>query len=119
MKGGYFKMVGFPKNLNTKYDFEYVREHLDELGGETAKAQLKAEYQALIEGSTCWYPDKELASEAEGVTDDTHKVISEQVGTGDEAITKYRQMVCRTNEDAKIFRIGFTVSEVENLIKSL
>lgn len=119
MKGGNFKMVGFPKNLNTKYDFEYVREHLDELGGETAKARLKAEYQALIEGSTCWYPDKELASEAEGVTDDTHKVISEQVGTGDEATTKYMQMVCRTNEDAKIFRIGFTVTEVENLIKSL
>ena len=112
-------MVGFPKNLNTKYDYEYVREHLDELGGETAKSKLRAEYQALIEGASCWYPEKEIASEAEGVTDDTHKIVTEQAGTGDEATTKYMQMVYKTNEDAKIFRIGFTVSEVQDLIKSL
>lgn len=112
-------MVGFPKNLNTKYDFEYVREHLDELGGETAKEQLKAEYQGLIEGSTCWYTDKELASESEGVTDDTHKIITSVEGSGDNVLTKYTQMVLKTNEQAKIFRIGYTVAEVENLIATL
>lgn len=112
-------MVGFPKNLNTKYDFEYVREHLDELGGETAKARLKAEYEALIEGSTCWYTGDELASESEGITDDTHKIISSTEGSGDNAVTKYTQMVLKTNKEAKIFRLGYTVAEVENLIATL
>lgn len=112
-------MVGFPKNLNTKYDFDYVREHLDELGGDTAKEKLKAEYQALIDGSTCWYTGEEVASVEAGVTDDTHKVVTETEGVGDDAKTKYVQMVLKTNEDAKIFRLGYSVAEVENLIATL
>ena len=111
-------MRGFPKNLNTKFDYEYVKENFP--------AELWVpEFQALLDSARDWFFVREVASEAAGITDATHKVIENTVTTGinettGEPITTitYAQYEFKTNPTAKIFRIGYTENEVKAIIAS-
>ena len=98
-------MKGFPKHLNTKADYEYIKANFD-------RELWLPEYQKLLESYKDWFFIKELESEEEGITDDTHKVVvSEQ-----DDKTTYSQYELQENPNAKLFRIGYTVSEVEQIV---
>ena len=92
-------MRGFQKYLNTKQDYQNCLTDFPE--------ETKAELQRLLDTRFVWQDVAII--EDEGITDDTHRVV----GTEDEKI----QQVLVEDTNAEIFRLGFTVAEVEELLK--
>ena len=78
-------------SLNTKQDY---LNYLTVDSEETKKA-----LQLLLDTRFIWKTTAILAANATGVNDSTHRVIGE-------------------DSNAKIFRLGFTVTEVEGLIEN-
>ena len=100
-------MQGFPKHLNTKKDYDNC---LSEYPNET-----KEQLQRLLRDRLAWVTTGVVESGA-GITDDTHKVIEQNVGAGDDAKTEKNQMEYIEDSNAEIFRLGFTVAEVEAIL---
>ena len=90
-------MIGDPKHLNTRYDYEYVKEHFE---------NWKEYWQELYDSRMIW-ANVELVGE--GVEDDTHRLIQSQDMEGN-PITIQQEFQVDVN--AKLFRIGFTEGEV-------
>ena len=89
-------------NLNTKTDY---------LNYLTVQPEAtKKELQLLLDTRYTWQTTAILASGDAGATDDTHRVI------GEEPERLQQELV--EDENAKIFRIGFTVAEVEEILKN-
>ena len=104
-----FIMKGLPKTLNSKQDYLYLKEN-------TSKEYYVPFFQELLDSRFGWYFVENLPTGKEGINDDTHKVVVNE-GMGENEETIYAQYELKENENAKIFRIGFTVEEVENIIK--
>lgn len=96
-------MRGFPKHLNSKADYYYIKENFP-------ASKWKPHWQQLLDERFGWFWTNDLESAEEGITDDTHKVVENK---GTDGTTTYAQYELKENPDAKIFRIGFTVEEVE------
>lgn len=103
-------MKGYPSELNSKEDYEYVRHNFK-------KEEWLPDFQALLDSYRDWFFVKDLKTKDEGITDDTHKIVESQ-DTENPDVIKYAQYELRENPMAKIFRIGYTVSEVEAIINS-
>ena len=101
-------MVGFPKWLNTKEDYFYVREHFPH-------EQWEPVFQALLDERMTWLNIGQLASEEEGVTDNIHKVVTVG-GEEDGTPVQYYQYEYKEDPNCKLFRLGFTVEEVKDLL---
>jgi len=93
-------MRNFPKHLNSKQDFMNC---LNDYPAET-----KAELQTLLDNRFVWVDTAII--ENEGITDETHRVLTDEDGT------KTQQELIEDTH-ARIFRLGFTVEEVEGLLK--
>lgn len=101
-------MKGFPKHLNSKKDYLYIRKNFD-------RELWLPEYQKLLDSRFDWFFVSELESKEQGIEDETHKIV-ETTDTETQTI-KYSQYEWKENPTAKIFRIGFTVNEVETLMQ--
>ena len=95
-------MQGFPKYLNTKQDYLNCLQDFPE--------ETKKELQNLIDSRYSWTITKVLAESDAGVTDNTHKVIE---NNGEKLQYEYVE-----DNNAKIFRLDFTVNEVKDLINA-
>lgn len=73
------------------------------------------ELSQLLHDVTYWDFERELEDGEEGISDETH-MIQEYFQSMDD-ITR-SQYVLKTNEDAALFKLGFTVEEVKQLIGS-
>lgn len=92
-------MEGYPKHLNCKADYEYVRQNFP-------REMWEHSFKSMLD--TCaWFNTGEVE---EGVTDDTHKV-EEDKETG-----KKCQFEWRENPDCTLNRIGYTKEEVESIL---
>lgn len=91
-------MRGFPKYLNTKQD--YLNCMTD------YPTETKAALQELLNNRFIWQTTAII--EDEGLTDDTHRVVD--YGEGKE------QQELIEDDTATIFRLGFTVKEVEEML---
>lgn len=100
-------MKGFPKHLNTRQDYEYIRAHFP-------VEQWKPAFQALLDGVNDWFYVSDHSSSKGLVEDDTHKVVESQ---NDEGQTIYIQYEYRKNPAAQIFRVGYTERGVKNILK--
>lgn len=88
--------------LNTKQDYlNYLT-----VQPEATKKQL----QLLLDTRYTWQTTGILAANEAGVTDDTHRVIGEE--------PERMQQVLIEDENAKIFRIGFTVAEIKEILEN-
>ena len=101
-------MKGYPSQLNSKEDYLYVRENFP-------REQWLPDFQALLDSYRDWFFVAHLERKEDGITDETHKVVESQ-GEDEEAAPTYDQYEFRENPTAKLFRLGFTVAEVEELI---
>lgn len=101
-------MKGYPHHLNTKADYLFVHENFP-------REKWLPDFQALLDSRQDWFFEKHLESKGEGIEDETHKIVEFQ--ENEEAPVTYDQYVLREYEGALIFRLGFTVEEVEELIK--
>lgn len=106
-------MKGYPKHLNTREDYEYVRANFP-------KEKWLPSFEALLQDTENWFFESNLANKAAGIEDATHKIVESTTtpAEGEEAVTTYAQYVLKTDTNAKIFRIGYTVAEVEAIIAS-
>lgn len=93
-------MRGFPKYLNTKQDYLNC---LKDYPQET-----KAKLQDLLDTRFVWRDTAII--EVGGIMDETHRVIDTEDGE------KIQQEYVE-DERAELFRLGFTVKEVEELVK--
>lgn len=94
-------MKGFPKHLNAKQDYLNV---LSMYPDET-----KLALQALLDSRFVWVDSDIVDGKIE---DDTHKILEKPDDAG--TIQQY-QMELVEDVNAHIFRLGFTVKEVEFL----
>jgi hypothetical protein len=109
-------MRGKPKYLNSKEDYLNLLA-MDE--AVVSKEEKIEELEGLLANISDWFFEKYVA-ENEGIEDETHKVVVNEPMEGSEQTeVTYAQYVYKQNPMAKIFRIGFTIEEVQNLIDSL
>lgn len=99
-------MKGFPKYLNTKEDYEYIRANFSE-------DQWKPAWQKLLDEQKNWYPTGDLASKEVGLTDDTHRISEEQQTDG---TVKYIQLEYQDDPGCKLARLGMTKDYVEKVL---
>jgi hypothetical protein len=99
-------MKGIPKHLNTKKDIEHCLTQWPE--------KTKVILQRMLESRFAWVIDKKLADGESGTTDDTHKVTEVTDDAGN-VVERY-QMEWGEDPAAQIFRLGFSVSDVEGLL---
>lgn len=106
-------MIDYPEHLNTKQDY------LNMLTFD--KAETVRRLEMLLSERFYWFFIKELGEGEEGLEDDTHRVcveIETPVDLNDDFVEKRYQYELQESEYAPIFRLGFCVDEVEQLIKA-
>lgn len=103
-------MQGYPKTLNTKEDFMYVKEHFP-------KSAWQQDFQDLLDTRYEWYDVEVVESPESGITDDTHRVIPlEHEDSEGNKTTTYMQQEYRFNENCRMLRLGFTADELETAL---
>lgn len=98
-------MKGYPKHLNTKEDYEYVRHNFP-------KEVWEDDFKNLLDTQYDWFFEKELAENEEGLTDTTHKVVENEQ---DDKVTR-SQYKWDYNPFCKLARIGYTEQEVQDIL---
>ena len=97
-------MRGFPKHLNTKQDFiNLMRSHPEET---------RKELKKLLSNRMVWFTKETLDSEKDGVENETMRVIAVE----DEGGMTILQQELREDPNARLFRLGFTVKEIESMM---
>ena len=102
-------MRGFPKALNTKDDYLYIKENFD-------KELWQPEYQNLLDTLSDWFFVRVLDTDEEAPEGDNYKVIENEQGEGEEKTTARSLYEYKENEHAKLFELGFTVDEVKKVL---
>jgi hypothetical protein len=102
-------MRGFPKYLNTKTDYEYVKATFP-------PEQWRPRFQALLDERFAWLPVGPLADGQPGVEDETHRVLVNPAETGQNVPVRVQEEY-REDPNATIFRLGFTVEEVTQILE--
>lgn len=94
-------MQGFPTYLNTKQDYLNC---LQDFPQETKKG-----LQLLLDTRFNWTQTGVLLSADAGLTDETHKVMSSE--------DEHFQFELVEDVNARMFQLGFSVKEIEGLLK--
>lgn len=94
-------MYKMPQELNTKQDYLNCLQDFPQ--------EAKQRLQALLDNRFNWAQKGILLSADEGLTDETHKVISSE--------DEHFQLELIEDTNARIFLLGFSVKEVEELLK--
>ena len=100
-------MRGFPKVLNSRQDYENIVSDF----GYTEK--VKRAYQGLLNTAEKYEFDKELAAESDRTGPEPEYKVMTQEEEGTEKIVQFKLV---DNPNGKIFRLGFTVDEVREVI---
>lgn len=101
-------MKGFPKVLNSRQDYENIVEDF----GYTKK--VKRAYQGLLNTAEKYEFDKKLAAESDRTGPPPEYKVMTQEEEGTEKIVQYKLV---DNPDGKIFKLGFAIDEVEEVIE--
>lgn len=100
-------MVGFPKALNSKFDYEFIRENFP-------IEKWRPAFQDLLDERMQWFNMGKIDSPEKGITDKTHKVIENPAS--DDRPAEYYQYELREDPACKMFRLGFTADEVNEVL---
>ena len=104
-------MRGYPKHLNSRADYEYVRAHFPH--NKWAK-----DFRRLLADEYRWFPVGEYDT-ADGLTvDAAHKVDESKTGTGTDEKTVYLYSELRIDKNCKMYRLGYTREEVESILEA-
>lgn len=101
-------MHGFPKYFSTKQD---VLNCIEEFPKKT-----KQFLQDLLDTKDVWLMQYKLADGEIGLEDETHKVVTNDDPKTKEVVERY-QYALQEDQNGTIFRLGFTVQEVQELVK--
>ena len=95
-------MRGFPKTISTKTDVQ----NLFQLYPDETREYL----QKLIDTRFVWRSTGAIAEGASGIQDATHRIMRTE--------SRLEQFGLVEDENAKIFRMGFSIAEVEEMLKN-
>ncbi len=95
-------MRGFPQTIGSRKDIE----NLYSLYPEETRTYL----QRLLDNRYIWSRTGPIAEGSAGIQDATHRVMRTESGL--------EQFELVEDANAKIFRLGFTVSELEEMLKN-
>lgn len=101
-------MRGFPKHLNTRADYEHVMANFP-------AEQWRPRLQRLLDERFSWLPVGPLGAGEPGLDDETHRVVEMQDEAGGAVIERIQEEY-REDQNAVIFRLGFTVDEIEQIL---
>ncbi len=107
------KMRGFPKytDIATKYDVENLK-------GIFPK-ETKKFLETLKNDRFIWICTNILGENETGITDATHKVVETKETTEENSAIIRQQLELQEDPNARIFRMGYTLEQVDELIESL
>lgn len=101
-------MVGYPKRLNTKEDYEYVRTHFH-------KVEWEKDFENLLTTQYDWFFVRELGvDEKIDVGDERQYKIVTDEERGVNSLYEWQY-----NENCKLAKVGYTVAEVEGILKEV
>src|SRR5690554_4948302 len=101
-------MIGFPKKLNSRKDYENIIKDFGYI------KDVKRAYQGLLNTSKHYVFDRNLTSEEEpDGNEPEYKVLEEE--QEDETMQRVQYKLIE-NTTGKIFKLGFTIDEVEEVI---
>jgi len=101
-------LIGFPEWLNTKDDYLYVR-------GNFPRGKWEPVFQALLDGRMQWLNVGLLENKADGINNDKHKVVGGESDMS-KTTTQHYQYKYMEDPNCRLFKLGFTVTEVEQLL---
>lgn len=104
-------MKGFPKHLNTKQDYIYIKDNFP-------KEEWQPVWKSLLENTKNWFCTGTLTDKNTGKTDSTHKIVESASREGEEEKVVYYQYELQTDKSCDLLRLGFTEEEVKSAIKS-
>lgn len=97
------------RHLNTKFDYEYVRQHFPE-------KIWRAKWQSLLDERMQWLNTGKLATKADGVTvKDIKRIVTNKKGDNTEEHYQYEY---KEDPNCKMKRLGFTVEEIQAALNS-
>lgn len=96
-------MVGIPKHLNSRQDYDYLRANFD-------RAVWEPRYRDLLDGVQQWFNIVELRDGETGIEDTTHKITTNDMDN------KRYQYELRDDPNCLLARMGFTVDEVTAIL---
>jgi len=99
-------MRGMPQTWNSKRDVLYCLDHWP--------TQAKHALQRFLDSRFEWIIVKKLADDESGVEDDTHRV--REVTDEDGNVVERYQLEWKEDPNARLFRLGFTVDEAQNIV---
>lgn len=83
--------------------------------------ETKAFLESLRDDRFIWV-DNGPVTKDEGVTDETHKVVEVQTNpteSGEEPTKELHQLTLIEDVNARVFRMGYTLNEINDLIEEL
>ena len=98
-------MKGFPKHLNSKADYEYIKANFP-------AEQWKPCWHELLDNKYQWFSTGNV-EKGGGTTDATHKVVTSKDIDGNDVYTQYEY---RENPLCDMNRLGFTEDEIKAAI---
>jgi len=101
-------MVGYPRWLNTKEDYDYVQKHFQ-------KEQWLPDFQKLLDDSVKWINVKKLTKEADGIVDAKRKM---EIVEKEDGMKEYYQYELKDDPNCRLYKLGFTIEEVEEEISA-
>ena len=92
-------MRGYPRFLNSKSDYEYVKKHFP-------KYKSAPDFQELIEDYKKWIKLEELVKKEDGLIDKTHKIVEEENESKEKV---YYQYEFKVDPNCKLKRLEPTL----------
>lgn len=100
-------MKGFPKYLNTRQDvINVIADYPD---------QTRAFLQRCLDERFGWITVRKLEPGEIGVTDETHRTTEIKDDITQEVMERYQEEY-KEDPNCKLFRLGLTVEEAQNLV---
>ncbi len=100
-------MRGEPKHWNSKKDVMIALEGWPD--------RTKEYLQIFLDGVEKWMIDRKLEDGEQGITDENHKVREVKDDETEEVTERY-QLEWKQDPNCKLFRLGFTVEEAQEII---
>lgn len=96
-------MKGFPKTLNSKKDYQNI---IDDFG---YCKEVKRAYKGLLNSTKKWKFDKLLDDKEDANDGDNYKIMEDE----ERGLVQYKLV---DNPNGKLFKLGFTKEEVQEVI---
>lgn len=96
-------MVGYPKMLNSKEDYEFVRKNFP-------KDEWRQDFQNLLDTEKAWFNMGKIPEGSSGTVDDTHRIVTDEQ-TGEKYQYEYKE-----DPDSPLHRSGYTEEEVKKIL---